>query len=131
LFDDDDDDDDDDGGEDQDPNEIDVWGVEGGGGGDSDGDGAVAVPRRRMGGVVAGGEPFALSETVGFVDDRLRAVQKDLVTLLGTLPRDDDDDDDDDSWHGADFAPRNDVAARDDNDDFDPRNDVAPQHRCG
>ena len=49
-----------------------------------------------MGGVVAGGEPFALSETVGFVDDRLRAVQKDLVTLLGTLPRDDDDDDDDD-----------------------------------
>ena len=27
--------------------------------------------------------PFTLSETVSFVDDRLRAVQKDLVTLLG------------------------------------------------
>jgi len=29
--------------------------------------------------------PFSLSDTVAFIDDRLRAVQKDLVTLLGNL----------------------------------------------
>ena len=29
--------------------------------------------------------PFSLSDTVAFVDDRLRAVQKDLVTLLGNV----------------------------------------------
>jgi len=29
--------------------------------------------------------PFSLSDTVSFIDDRLRAVQKDLVTLLGNL----------------------------------------------
>ena len=29
--------------------------------------------------------PFSLSDTVSFIDDRLRAVQKDLVTLLGNI----------------------------------------------
>eukprot|EP00985_Skeletonema_marinoi_P006406 scaffold2771_cov198-Skeletonema_marinoi.AAC.4 len=32
--------------------------------------------------------PFSLSDTVAFIDDRLRAVQKDLVTLLGNLDQD-------------------------------------------
>ena len=30
-------------------------------------------------------EPFSLCDTVNFIDDRLRAVQKDLVTLVGNL----------------------------------------------
>lgn len=32
--------------------------------------------------------PFSLCDTVAFIDDRLRAVQKDLVTLLGNIEQD-------------------------------------------
>jgi len=53
----------------RDPNEISIW--------EEDGDDTPKQTQQHT--------PFSLSETVSFIDDRLRAVQKDLVTLLGNI----------------------------------------------
>lgn len=58
----------------EDPNEISIW---------DDEDDEVLHPVEPQ-----QHPPFALSGTVSFIDDRLRAVQKDLVTLLGNLELD-------------------------------------------
>ncbi|KAL3756099.1 hypothetical protein ACHAWU_009401 [Discostella pseudostelligera] len=55
-----------------DPNEISIWGEEEDENDNND-----------------NGPLFSLAETVSFIDDRLRAVQKDLVTLLGNHPAQD------------------------------------------
>jgi len=52
-----------------DPNEISIW--------EEDGDDTTKQTQQHT--------QFSLSETVSFIDDRLRAVQKDLVTLLGNI----------------------------------------------
>ncbi|KAL9180846.1 hypothetical protein ACHAXT_011299 [Thalassiosira profunda] len=54
-----------------DPNEISIWGDD--------------TPMKQRPPQTQRHMPFPLSDTVAFVDDRLRAVQKDLVTLLGNL----------------------------------------------
>jgi len=58
--------------DDYDPNEISIW---------DDNDDQLQPPQQHT--------PFSLSDTVAFIDDRLRAVQKDLVTLLGNIEQDD------------------------------------------
>jgi len=60
---------------DDDPNEISIWEEN-----DDDDDDDQLQPQQHT--------PFSLSDTVAFIDDRLRAVQKDLVTLLGNLEQD-------------------------------------------
>jgi len=55
----------------EDPNEISIW--------EEDGDYDTQQTHQQQ------HTPFSLSETVSFIDDRLRAVQKDLVTLLGNI----------------------------------------------
>jgi len=62
------------GGDEDDPNEISIWEEE---------EEEVVHPVEQQ-----QHTPFSLSDTVAFIDDRLRAVQKDLVTLLGKLDQD-------------------------------------------
>ena len=57
-----------------DPNEISIWE-------DNDNDDQLQLGEQQP----QQHTPFSLSDTVAFIDDRLRAVQKDLVTLLGNL----------------------------------------------
>jgi len=57
----------------RDPNEISIW--------EEDGDDTTKQTQQLQ----QQHTPFSLSETVSFIDDRLRAVQKDLVTLLGNI----------------------------------------------
>ena len=57
-----------------DPNEISIW--------EEDGDDMTKQTQQQQ---QQQHTPFSLSETVSFIDDRLRAVQKDLVTLLGNI----------------------------------------------
>mmetsp|Transcript_37222 Transcript_37222/g.75962 ORF Transcript_37222/g.75962 Transcript_37222/m.75962 type:complete len:768 (+) Transcript_37222:30-2333(+) len=56
-----------------DPNEISIW--------EEEEEGLHPVEQQQH-------TPFSLSDTVAFIDNRLRAVQKDLVTLLGNLDQD-------------------------------------------
>ena len=55
-----------------DPNEISIWGD-------------TPVKERSQQTEQKCHNPFSLCDTISFIDDRLRAVQKDLVTLLGNM----------------------------------------------